>query len=55
MHNYFGQGDKKVVLFVGRLAEKKGVTYLIEAMKQIDAVLVSLAVTDGAAKISADA
>lgn len=38
--NYFGQGDKKVVLFVGRLAEKKGVTYLIEAMKNIDAVLV---------------
>lgn len=37
--NYFGQGDKKVVLFVGRLAEKKGVTYLIEAMKQVDAVL----------------
>lgn len=38
--NYFGQGDKKVILFVGRLAEKKGVTYLIEAMKQIDAILV---------------
>lgn len=38
--NYFGQGDKKVVLFVGRLAEKKGVTYLIEAMKSIDALLV---------------
>ncbi len=38
--NYFGQGDKKVVLFVGRLAEKKGVTYLIEAMKDIDAMLV---------------
>ncbi len=38
--NYFGQGDKKVVLFVGRLAEKKGVTYLIEAMKDIDALLV---------------
>lgn len=38
--NYFRQGDKKVVLFVGRLAEKKGVTYLIEAMKQIDAKLV---------------
>lgn len=38
--DYFGQGDKKVVLFVGRLAEKKGVTYLIEAMKQIDAMLV---------------
>lgn len=38
--NYFEQGDKKVVLFVGRLAEKKGVTYLIEAMKDIDALLV---------------
>ena len=38
--NYFQQGDKKVVLFVGRLAEKKGVTYLIEAMKEIDAKLV---------------
>ena len=37
--NYFGQGDKKVVLFVGRLAEKKGVPYLIEAMEEIDAVL----------------
>lgn len=40
VENYFGQGDKKVVLFVGRLAEKKGVTYLIEAMEQIDALLV---------------
>ena len=38
--NYFGQNGKKVVLFVGRLAEKKGVSYLIEAMKQIDALLV---------------
>lgn len=38
--NYFGRGNKKVVLFVGRLAEKKGVTYLIEAMKSIDALLV---------------
>lgn len=38
--DYFHQSDKKVVLFVGRLAEKKGVTYLIEAMKQIDAKLV---------------
>lgn len=38
--DYFGQGDKKVVLFVGRLAEKKGATYLIEAMKDIDALLV---------------
>lgn len=25
---------------MGRLAEKKGVTYLIEAMKDVDAVLV---------------
>lgn len=38
--DYFGQGNKKVVLFVGRLAEKKGVTYLIDAMKNIDALLV---------------
>lgn len=40
VENYFGQGRKKIVLFVGRLAEKKGVTYLIEAMKCIDAKLV---------------
>lgn len=38
--NYFGQGDNKVVLFVGRLAEKKGVTYLIDAMRRVDAKLV---------------
>lgn len=38
--NFFGQNGKPVVLFVGRLAEKKGVTYLIEAMKQVDAMLV---------------
>jgi len=38
--DYFRQGEKKVVLFVGRLAEKKGVTYLIEAMKDIEAILV---------------
>ncbi len=38
--NYFQQNEKKVVLFVGRLAEKKGVTYLIDAMKNIDAKLV---------------
>lgn len=31
--------DKKNVVFVGRLAEKKGVTYLIEAMKDVDARL----------------
>lgn len=35
IENYFGQGDKKVVLFVGRLAEVKGVTYLIEAMRNV--------------------
>lgn len=40
VENYFNQGDKKIVLFVGRLAEKKGVTYLINAMKNIDALLV---------------
>ena len=36
VENYFGQGEKKAILFVGRLAEKKGVTYLIEAMKNVD-------------------
>lgn len=40
MPNYFGQGDKKVVLFVGRLVEIKGVNYLIEAMRNVDAMLV---------------
>ncbi|MBD5396184.1 MAG: glycosyltransferase family 4 protein [Lachnospiraceae bacterium] len=38
--NYFGQGNRKVVLFVGRLVEIKGVEYLIEAMKSVDALLV---------------
>ena len=38
--NFFNQGTKKVVLFVGRLAEKKGVKYLIEAMNNVDAKLV---------------
>lgn len=38
--DYFEQGEKKVILFVGRLAEIKGVCYLIEAMKRIDALLV---------------
>lgn len=37
--NYFMQNDKKVLLFVGRLAEKKGIKYLIEAMGNIDALL----------------
>ena len=40
IENYFGQDDKKIVLFVGRLAEVKGVSYLIEAMDLIDAILV---------------
>lgn len=38
-HNYFGQGDKKGILYVGRLVDIKGVTYLIEAMKYVDANL----------------
>lgn len=37
--NYFEQNSEKVILFVGRLAEKKGVTYLIEAMKKVNAKL----------------
>ena len=39
--NYFGQGNQKVLLFVGRLAEKKGVCYAIEALRNVeDAMLV---------------
>lgn len=38
--NYFDQGKKKVILFVGRLAEKKGTAYLIRAMQSVDALLV---------------
>lgn len=38
--DYFRQGDKKVVLFVGRLVEIKGLHFLIEAMRQVEAVLV---------------
>ena len=40
VENYFSQGEKKVVLFVGRLAEKKGTVYLIQAMQYVDALLV---------------
>lgn len=40
IENYFNQEDKKVILFVGRFVEIKGITYLIEAMKKIDALLV---------------
>ncbi len=39
VENYFGQSDKKGILYVGRLADKKGVTYLIEAMKYVEANL----------------
>lgn len=39
INNYFKQNDKKVLLFVGRLAEKKGIKYLIDAMNEIDALL----------------
>lgn len=35
VENYFNQQGKPVVLFVGRLAEKKGVRYLIEAMQNL--------------------
>lgn len=40
IENYFSQGTRKVILFVGRLAEKKGVPYLIQAMQSVDALLV---------------
>lgn len=38
--NFWGQNGKSVVLFVGRLAEKKGVRYLIDAVRQLDVLLV---------------
>lgn len=38
--NFFSQESEKVVLYVGRLAEIKGVQYLIDAMKEINALLV---------------
>lgn len=47
--NYFNQQDKKVVLFVGRLAEKKGVRYLIEAMDKVDNAILYI-VGDGPLK-----
>ncbi len=40
IENYFNQEDKKVILFVGRLVEKKGTEYLIKAMKDIPAKLI---------------
>lgn len=44
--NYFGQENKKVVLYVGRLAEIKGVEYLIHALKDNKEVLLVI-VGDG--------
>ena len=38
--NYFNQNGRKVILFVGRLEEVKGVEYLIDAMQYTDAKLV---------------
>ena len=40
IENYFGNAERKVVLFVGRLAEKKGCEYLIKAMESISADLI---------------
>lgn len=40
VENYFGQDNKKVILFVGRLAEIKGVSYLINAVQDIDVKLI---------------
>ena len=37
--NYYKKNGKKNIVFVGRLAEKKGVKYLIDAMKYLDANL----------------
>ena len=37
--NFFGQGARKVVLYVGRLAEIKGVQYLIRALKDKEDIL----------------
>lgn len=40
VENFYEQNGKKVVLFVGRLAEKKGVTYLIDAVRNLDVKLI---------------
>lgn len=40
VENYFNQNSSKVILFVGRLAEKKGVSYLLKAIEGLDAKLV---------------
>ena len=41
--DYFGQGNQKVLLFVGRLAEKKGVCYAIEAMRNVENAMLVIA------------
>lgn len=38
--NYWNQQGEKVILFVGRLVEKKGVAFLIKAMNKIKAKLI---------------
>ena len=40
IENFFDQKDKKVILFVGRLVEKKGTEYLIKAMNRLPAKLI---------------
>ena len=41
VQNYFGQNNKNVILYVGRLAEIKGIYYLIKAMSYVkDAILI---------------
>lgn len=40
IENFFSQKDKKVILFVGRLVEKKGASYIIEAMRKVEAKLI---------------
>ncbi len=38
--NFFSQGSLPVILFAGRLAEKKGTVYLIRAMQYVEGLLV---------------
>lgn len=53
VENYFDQNGKPVILFVGRLVEKKGARYIIQAMKNINAVLII--VGDGPERKNLDA
>ena len=39
----YREGNQKVLLFVGRLAEKKGVCYAIEAMRNVDNAMLVIA------------